>query len=100
MRRRSPTGQEMTPMAPGGISFELSDEQLELQGIARSFARDEVRPRARELDRLADPAAPYPAELIGRASQLGLRTLTLPRQYGGRAADALTQAIVLEELCV
>ncbi len=88
----------MTDISP--VSFALSDEQLELQETARTFAREEVRPRARELDRIADPSATYPMDLIRRASELGLRTITLPREYGGRSADAVTQAIVLEELCV
>jgi acyl-CoA dehydrogenase len=88
----------VTDVAP--ISFALSDEQLELQALARTFARDEVRPRARELDRVVDPSENFPFDLIRRASELGLRTITLPREFGGRAADALTQAIVLEEICV
>jgi alkylation response protein AidB-like acyl-CoA dehydrogenase len=91
----------VTTAADGtGISFRLTGEQLELQHLARTFAAEEVRPRCRELDRVADPGLAYPTDLILRASELGLRTLTLPREYGGRAANAVTQAIVLEELCV
>jgi alkylation response protein AidB-like acyl-CoA dehydrogenase len=89
-----------TPTSETGMSFGLTDEQLELRDLARAFATEEVRPRCRELDRVANPDLSYPTDLILRASELGLRTLTLPREYGGRAADAVTQAIVLEELCV
>jgi len=82
------------------MDFTLSDEQLELQAIARKFASERVSPRARELDRLAEPSAAWPADLFREASKLGLRTFKLPREYGGRGADTLTELIVLEELCV
>ncbi len=82
-----------------GIDFELSEEQLQLRDVAREFAQQEITPAAALLDREADPRKAFPRELIKRASALGLRTLTLPREYGGHDADSLTQAIVLEELC-
>lgn len=82
------------------MDFSLSAEQKELQAIARKFATERVRPRTRELDRLADPAAAWPADLFREASKLGLRTFRLPKEFGGRGADTLTELIVLEELCV
>jgi alkylation response protein AidB-like acyl-CoA dehydrogenase len=82
------------------MNFELTAEQRELQAIARTFAYEEIQPRARELDRVADPAAAYPEDLVRRADALGLRLLKVPRAFGGREADGLTEAIVLEELCV
>jgi alkylation response protein AidB-like acyl-CoA dehydrogenase len=81
------------------MDFSLSDEQRQLQAVARKFARERVRARSRELDLLADPAAAWPADLFREASKLGLRTFKLPREYGGRGADTLTELIVLEELC-
>ena len=82
------------------MDFSLTDEQKELQAIARKFATERIRPRARELDRIADPAKAWPADLFREASRLGLRTFKLPKAYGGRDADTLTELIVLEELCV
>jgi alkylation response protein AidB-like acyl-CoA dehydrogenase len=81
------------------MDFSLTEEQRELQAVARTFARERVRPRSRELDRIADPAAAWPADLFREASKLGLRTFKLPRALGGRGADTLTELIVLEELC-
>lgn len=81
------------------MDFSLSEEQRELQAVARTFARERIRPRSRELDRLADPASAWPADLFREASKLGLRTFKLPREHGGRGADTLTELIVLEELC-
>jgi alkylation response protein AidB-like acyl-CoA dehydrogenase len=81
------------------IGFELTAEQLELREVARRFAYEELQPEARRLDRESNPQATFPRQLLRRADQLGLRTLALPREYGGRAAGQLTQAVVLEELC-
>jgi alkylation response protein AidB-like acyl-CoA dehydrogenase len=82
------------------MDFSLTDEQLELQAVARSFAYTELWPAARELDKLATPRDAFPAGLVARASELGLRTLKLPARYGGRDIDAVTEALVLEELAV
>ena len=82
------------------MNFELTAEQLELQTLARQFAHEEVRPQSLELDRITDPNEIYPVALIKRASALGLRTLKIPVEYGGRGVDVLTECIVLEELAV
>jgi alkylation response protein AidB-like acyl-CoA dehydrogenase len=82
------------------MDFSLTDEQSQLRAIARKFATERIRPRARELDRVSDPAKAWPADLFREASRLGLRTFKLPREFGGCGADTLTELIVLEELCV
>ncbi|GFS24207.1 medium-chain specific acyl-CoA dehydrogenase, mitochondrial, partial [Elysia marginata] len=38
----------------GGISFELSPEQLEFQETARKFAREEIIPKAAEYDKTGE----------------------------------------------
>ena len=80
------------------MDFTLSDDQRHWGRIARRFARERVRPRARELDRLADPAATFPRDLVIEASRLGLRTLKVPKEHGGGGVDCLTEVIVQEEL--
>jgi alkylation response protein AidB-like acyl-CoA dehydrogenase len=82
------------------MDFRLTDEQLELQQRARRFAYEEIQPRARELDRAADPRDAYPRDLVRRASELGLRTMKIPVELGGLGADILTEIIVLEEISV
>jgi alkylation response protein AidB-like acyl-CoA dehydrogenase len=81
------------------VDFTLTPQQLELQRIARDFANHDIRPLARRLDRVADPVAAYPVELVRKSSELGLRTLKIPVEYGGLGADCLTEVVVLEELC-
>ena len=79
------------------MDFALTPEQHRLQQLARDFAYREIQPRARELD-AKDGLETFPVELVRRASELGLRTLRIPREYGGLGSDLLTEVIVLEEL--
>ncbi len=80
------------------MDFELSEEQVMLQRTCHEFAEKEVRPVAWELDKMTDPSQCYSIELIKKASALGLRTTTLPREYGGSELDLLTISMMWEEL--
>lgn len=81
------------------MDFALTDQQRELQAIARKFATEEIVPRSMELDAQTDPADCYGPDLVRRADELGLRTMAIPEEHGGLGADILTQTLVLEELC-
>lgn len=81
------------------MDFSLTEEQRRWVGVARSFAYEKIRPRARELDRETDPAKAFPLDLVREASRLGLRTLKIPKADGGAGVDALTEVLVQEELC-
>jgi alkylation response protein AidB-like acyl-CoA dehydrogenase len=78
------------------MDFDLTSQQQRLRATARDFAYGELRPAARMLDRAPDPEGVL--ALVGRASELGLRTLTIPREDGGEGADILTEALVMEEI--
>src|SRR5437879_10180531 len=82
------------------MDFNLTDEQLRLQQVARRFAYDQRQPQARELDRKTDVREAFPRDLLRRASELGLRTLKVPREHGGLGAEILTEVIVHEEIAV
>lgn len=81
------------------MDFNFSEEQRRWQQVARTFAYERIRPRARELDRETDPAKAFPLDLVREASRLGLRTLKIPKADGGAGVDALTEVLVQEELC-
>ncbi len=76
------------------MNFTLTPEQRELQELARDFAANELRPIAGEWDAKDD----YPPGLLARAAGLGLTSYRIPREYGGGGIDAVTGAIVAEEL--
>jgi alkylation response protein AidB-like acyl-CoA dehydrogenase len=78
--------------APGAYS--LTPEHDQLRASVRAFAEGVVRPRAAEVDRTA--AYPWDVHEALRASDL--LALHVPEQYGGAGADAISTAIVIEEL--
>ncbi|HEU5277330.1 MAG TPA: acyl-CoA dehydrogenase family protein [Gaiellaceae bacterium] len=77
-----------------GISFELTDEQRLLQQTAHEFAARELRPIAAEWDE----REAYPSDLLARAARVGLTSYAVPAEYGGGGADAVTSALISEEL--
>jgi alkylation response protein AidB-like acyl-CoA dehydrogenase len=76
------------------ISFDLTEEQRELQALAHEFAERELRPIAAR----ADAEDAFPPDLLGKAASLGLTSYAIPREYGGGGTDAVTAALVGEEL--
>jgi alkylation response protein AidB-like acyl-CoA dehydrogenase len=80
------------------MDFTLTGEQQRLRRIARDFAYHELWPAAQRLDKAPSARDAYPEALVRRASELGLRTLKIPREHGGLGIDALTEMIVLEEI--
>src|SRR3954447_16818501 len=74
--------------------FDLTDEQQEIQALARDFARGEVKPVAEELDR----EHRFPYEIIQKAAGLGLMGIPYAEEYGGGGADTLSYALAIEEL--
>jgi alkylation response protein AidB-like acyl-CoA dehydrogenase len=77
-----------------GISFTLTAEQRELRDLAHAFAGKELRPVAAEWDERDD----FPPDLLAKAARLGLTATRIPREYGGAEVNAVTAAIVAEEL--
>ena len=80
------------------LDIDLTGEQLSWQKIARDFSEKEIRPIAAKLDRSENLLADFPWEMIKRGSKLGLRTLSLPKEYGGPDLDMLTWLVIIDEL--
>ncbi len=76
------------------MDFELTDEQRLLRDTVRDFARNEVAPRAAELDE----TKAFPYELVSQMGGLGLMGIPFPAEYGGGGADNLSYALAVEEL--
>ena len=80
------------------MDFSLNEEQRHWQNEARRFADEEIRPLSLKQDQIADPKATWDWDIIVKGSQLGFRTLAIPKKWGGPGADFVTQAIVMAEL--
>jgi len=76
------------------VDFELTQDQREIQALAREFARAEIDPHAAEWDRTHE----FPRELFGKLAELGLMGTCVPEEYGGAGTDFLSYVLVLEEL--
>lgn len=76
------------------MDFALSPELLQLQQVVRDYARNEIAPRAAELDE--NPR--FPREALNGLAGLGLLGVTTPERYGGAGLGTLAMAVALEEI--
>ncbi|HBK78371.1 MAG TPA: hypothetical protein DDZ83_01580 [Nitrospinae bacterium] len=77
---------------------DLSPEESAMVQKAREIARRDILPIAAERDRNYPPDQAYPWEIADKIDAAGLRTLTVPKEFGGFGARHLLQAMVTEEL--
>ena len=81
--------------------FGLTEEQQAIQTLARDFAQRHIKPIAAEIDRMevgTKVAESFPWDMLKEAHKVGLKTLAMPREYGGMDADLVTQVIAIDEL--
>ena len=76
------------------MDFSLTDDQREIQALARDFAQAEIEPHAAQWDR----EHRFPDALIEKLGALGLMGVCVPEELGGAGADFLSYILVLEEL--
>jgi len=76
------------------MDFDLTSDQRAIQALCREFARDEVRPRAEEMDAQAS----FPYDLVKQMAALGLMGLPFPEEYGGAGADTVSYALAVMEI--
>ncbi|TAK47866.1 MAG: acyl-CoA dehydrogenase [Xanthobacteraceae bacterium] len=72
----------------------LDDQQKMIQETARAFARDHLKPHAAQWDR----DATFPREALAEMGRLGFLGMTVPEEWGGSGADAVSLAVALEEI--
>lgn len=77
--------------------LDQTDEQRAFVTLAREFAAEQIRPRARAVD---DADTESPLDLWAAATKLGITSFMLPAEYGGGGVtDLVTQCLVQQELC-
>ena len=76
------------------MGFELNEEQRMVRDMVRDLARNEIAPRAAEVDKTEE----FPAENIRKMAELGLLGLPYPEDLGGGGGDYLSYAIAVEEI--
>ena len=78
------------------IELDASAEALEFQALVREFAREEVAPRALELDQAAHDHFAW--DLVQKGHELGLTRAILSREQGGLGAGVVGVCLAMEEL--
>ncbi len=76
------------------MEFELSPEQASFRTLIREFAGRSIAPVAKEWEL----SGRYPAEIVAEMKRMGLFGILVPEEYGGSAIDAVSYAIVFEEI--
>jgi len=87
-------GTTTTTEIAAGFDLALTEEQELAQRTARDFAREKVLPLAHEIDEKGK----VPPELIAEMASLGFLGIYVPEAYGGAGLDALSYALVTEEI--
>lgn len=76
------------------IDFSLSDDQKQLQELARKFAKEEIIPKAAHHDETGE----FPTAISKKAWELGLMNTHIPQEYGGMGLGVMDGCIITEEL--
>jgi short-chain 2-methylacyl-CoA dehydrogenase len=76
------------------MDFELTAEQQQVRDLVREFATHEIAPGAAERDEREE----LPLDIVKKLGELGICGVPIPEEYGGLGADAVTWALVIEEL--
>ncbi|MFP6582126.1 MAG: acyl-CoA dehydrogenase family protein [Candidatus Hydrogenedentota bacterium] len=76
------------------MNFTLSDEQQDLQNVARRFAQEKMKPVAEELE---TESKPLPREWLKQYAEMGFLGINMPEKFGGLGLGNLEALLVLEE---
>jgi alkylation response protein AidB-like acyl-CoA dehydrogenase len=76
------------------MDFELGEQYRMIGDIATQFAKAEIAPRAKEIDKKAE----FPLDIIGKMAGIGLLGVPVSSEYGGSGAGELGYVVVLERV--
>ncbi len=76
------------------LDFNLGETADMLRDSVRSFASDEIGPRAAEIDETND----FPADLWAKMGELGVLGITAEEKYGGAGMGYVEHVVAMEEI--
>jgi len=82
------------PAAGADMDFELSEQQAAFRDLIRGFVRRSIAPVAREWEL----SGRYPEEIVAEMKTMGLFGMLVPAEHGGIGIDAVSYALVFEEI--
>jgi isovaleryl-CoA dehydrogenase len=84
----------MIPNAWSGFDFGLGEDADMLRKTVADFARDQIAPRADDIDRTNQ----FPRDLWPEMGALGLHGITVEEEYGGSGFGYLEHCVAMEEV--
>ena len=75
-------------------AFRLDEDQRTFRDVVRRICEERIAPRAAEIDATAE----FPHDVRAVLAENGLLGLHIPEAYGGGEADAITFAVLIEEI--
>lgn len=76
------------------MDFTYTDDQLEIRRMVREFAQGVLAPRAAEIDESNE----FPMHNVKALAEQDLMGIAYPEELGGGGADAVSEAIAVEEV--
>ncbi len=76
------------------MDFNLSEQELEVQKLARDFAHNEILPHVMKFDESQE----FPMEIAKKLGEIGFLGIIFPEEYGGSNFSTLEYAIIVEEI--
>lgn len=76
------------------MNFDLTENELMIQQMAKDFAEKEIRPHFMEWDETQE----FPTHLFKKAGELGLMGILVPEEYGGSGMGYNEYIMVIREI--
>ncbi|MEC3657978.1 acyl-CoA dehydrogenase family protein [Bacillus velezensis] len=76
------------------MNFQLTKEQQMVREMVRDFAKNEIAPKAHEVDQ----SAVFPIDTFKKIGELRLLGIPFPEEYGGAGGDTISYAAAVEEI--
>jgi len=76
------------------MSFDLSEQQVMVQQMAKEFAEKELAPGAEE----RDDKEQFPSEQVKMMGELGLLGMMVPEEWGGAGLDTVSYVLAMIEI--
>ncbi len=76
------------------MDFNLSEQELAVQKLARDFAQKEIAPYVMKYDESQD----FPMDIAKKLGEIGFLGIIFPEEYGGSNFSTIEYAIIVEEI--
>lgn len=76
------------------MNFNLSEQELAVQKLARDFAQNEIAPYIMQFDESQE----FPMEIAKKLGDIGFLGIIFPEEYGGSNFSIMEYAIIVEEI--